>query len=78
MLARSIRDLRLVKDNIAAEIAKLKAQPGKNLALAGGAGIAQTFILFGLVDDYQFQVHPVINLQTSPSSPPQHARNWRR
>jgi len=58
MLARSIRDLRLVKDNIAAEIAKLKAQPGKNLALAGGGGIAQTFILFGLVDDYQFQVLP--------------------
>ena len=51
---------RLVKDNIAEEISRLKGQPGKNLALAGGAGIAQTFMRLGLIDDYQLLVHPVI------------------
>jgi dihydrofolate reductase len=54
------KNTRLVKDNIAEEISKLKAQPGKNLALSGGAGIAQTFIRLGLIDDYQLLVQPVI------------------
>jgi len=56
----SWKNTRLVKENIAGEISKLKALPGKNLALAGGAGIAQTFIRLGLIDDYQILVHPVI------------------
>ena len=54
------KNSRLVKGDIAAEIAALKAQPGKNLALAGGAGLAQTFIRLGLIDEYQLLVHPVI------------------
>ena len=54
------KNTRLVNDNIAEEIAKLKKQPGKNLALAGGPRIAQTFMGLGLIDDYQFVVNPVI------------------
>lgn len=56
----SWKNTRLVKENIAEEISKLKERPGKNLALAGGAGIAQTFIRLGLIDDYLLLVHPVI------------------
>jgi dihydrofolate reductase len=54
------KNTRLVKENIAEEISNLKKQPGKNLAVAGGAGIAQTFIRLGLIDEYHLLVHPVI------------------
>jgi dihydrofolate reductase len=50
---------RLIKDNIAEEIAKLKAQPGKDLGL-GGADIASTFMQLGLIDEYQLFVNPVV------------------
>jgi dihydrofolate reductase len=54
------KNTRLVKENIAEVILKLKEQPGKNLSLAGGGGIAQTFMRLGLIDDYQLLIHPVI------------------
>ena len=51
---------RLIKDNIAEEIQKLKQQLGKNLIVAGGATVAQTFASLGLIDEYLIVVHPVI------------------
>lgn len=42
------------------KISKLKAQPGGNIALGGGAAIAQEFIQNGLVDEFQLLVQPVI------------------
>jgi dihydrofolate reductase len=51
---------RLVKANIAEEIANLKSQPGKNLLLYGGADIASTFMQLGLVDEYRLRIHPVV------------------
>jgi dihydrofolate reductase len=50
---------RLVRDNIAEEIAKLKAQPGKDLSL-GGPTLASTFMQLGLIDEYQLFVNPVV------------------
>jgi dihydrofolate reductase len=50
---------RLVRDNAAAEVARLKQQPGKDLAV-GGAGLASTFIGLGLIDDYRLFVSPVV------------------
>ncbi len=50
----------LIKNNIAETINRMKAQPGKNMALAGGAKLAQTFTRLGLIDDYMVTVHPVI------------------
>ena len=58
-LERVEGNARLVKGNIAEEVAKLKAQPGKNMGL-GGAGIGATFIKLGLVDEYWFYIYPVI------------------
>jgi dihydrofolate reductase len=52
-------DARLVRDGLADEVAKLKEQPGKDLAV-GGAGLASTFIRLGLVDEYQLFVAPVV------------------
>ena len=54
------KNSRLVKYNIAEEIQKLKQQPGKDLVLFGGAGIASTFIKLGLIDEYRIIVNPVV------------------
>jgi dihydrofolate reductase len=50
---------RLVRGNIAEEVNKLKAQPGRNLGI-GGAEIASTFMQLGLIDEYQLYIYPVI------------------
>ena len=54
------KNTRLIKDNNTEEIQKLKQQPGKNLIVAGGATVAQTFASLGLIDEYLIVVHPVI------------------
>ena len=50
---------RLVTDNAAQEVAKLKEQPGKDLAV-GGAGLASTFMKLGLIDEFRLFVSPVV------------------
>ena len=51
---------RLIKDNIAEEVQKLKQEPGKDLAIFGSPGLAATFMNLGLIDEYKLTVHPVI------------------
>ncbi len=41
------------------EIKQMKAQPGGDILLGGGATLAQAFIQGGLVDEYQLVVQPV-------------------
>jgi dihydrofolate reductase len=50
---------RLVRDDVAEEVAKLKEEPGKDLAV-GGAGLASTFMKLGLIDEYRLFVSPVV------------------
>jgi dihydrofolate reductase len=50
---------RLATDGVAEEVAKLKEQPGKDLAV-GGAGLASTFAKLGLIDEYRLFVSPVV------------------
>ena len=50
---------RLVRNNIAEEITRLKAQPGKELSV-GGATLASAAIRLGLVDEFRPIVHPVV------------------
>jgi dihydrofolate reductase len=50
---------RLVRENAAEEVAALKEQPGKDLAV-GGAGLAATLIEAGLVDEFGLIVNPVV------------------
>jgi len=50
---------RLVRDNVAEEVAALKAQPGGDLQV-GGPTLAASLIRLGLVDEYQPVVHPVV------------------
>jgi dihydrofolate reductase len=50
---------RLATDGVAEEVAKLKEQTGKDLAV-GGAGLASTFTRLGLIDEYRLFVSPVV------------------
>jgi dihydrofolate reductase len=50
---------RLVREGVAEEVARLKEQPGKDLAV-GGAGLAATFIKLDLIDEYRPFVSPVV------------------
>ena len=60
---------RLATGDVAEEVARLKGQPGKDLAV-GGAGLASTCIELGLVDEYQLFVYPVILGGGTPFFPP--------
>jgi dihydrofolate reductase len=51
---------RLVKANVAEEIARLKQQPGKNLMIFGSPTLTHTFIQLGLIDEYRITVNPVV------------------
>jgi dihydrofolate reductase len=50
---------RLVRDDAVAEVTRLKAQPGFDMAV-GGPTTAAAFIQAGLVDEYRLYVNPVI------------------
>jgi dihydrofolate reductase len=51
---------RLIKDHVAEETAKLKQQPGKDMALFGSANLLSTLMQFDLVDEHRIMVNPVI------------------
>ena len=50
---------RLASAGVAEEVAELKQQPGKDLAV-GGAGLAATLARLGLIDEYRLFVSPVV------------------
>ena len=64
---------RLVTDDAVAEVARLKEQPGRDLAV-GGAGLASTFVRAGLVDEYRLFVNPVVLGGGTPYLPALDAR----
>lgn len=51
---------RLVKKNVHKEIAKLKHQPGKEIAIFGSSDLAASLAQKGPVDEYRIMVNPVI------------------
>jgi dihydrofolate reductase len=50
---------RLVRGNLAQEVLTLKQQPGKDICV-GSLSIASQLSELGLIDEYQFVVHPVV------------------
>lgn len=50
---------RLVRNDVAGEITRLKAEPGKDLEI-GGAGLAATAMRLGLIDEIRLLVHPFV------------------
>ncbi len=51
---------RLIKDNVVAEIARLREQPDQTILVAGSADLVHTLMQHGLVDEYRLMVHPVV------------------
>jgi dihydrofolate reductase len=51
---------RLIKENSAAETAKLKQQPGKDLAIFGSSDLAVSLIPHDLIDEIRIMVNPVV------------------
>jgi dihydrofolate reductase len=58
-LEKLVGNARLAGDGVADEVARLKREPGEDLAV-GGAGLAATCIELGLVDEYRLFVSPVV------------------
>ncbi len=54
------QNTRLVKENVAQEIAKLKQQPGKDIAIFGSSDLTVALTQMGLVDEYRIMVNPVV------------------
>jgi len=51
---------RIVNGPVSEEIAELKKQPGKNLILFASPGLASTFMNLNLIDEYWFNVNPIL------------------
>jgi dihydrofolate reductase len=58
-LEKVVGNTRLARDGVADEVAALKEQPGKDLAV-GGAGLAASFSALGLIDEFRLFVSPVL------------------
>src|SRR3990172_7478496 len=54
------KNSRLVKDNIAEEVARLKQQPGRDLAIFGSSDLAATLMRLGLIYEFRIFVNPVV------------------
>jgi dihydrofolate reductase len=51
---------RLIKDNVAEEVTRLKQQPGKDLIIMGSSNLSASFIDLGLIDEFRIMVNPVV------------------
>jgi len=51
---------RLVKENAAEEISKLKREPGKDMAIFGSSDLTVSLMSSGLIDEYRIFVNPVV------------------
>ncbi len=57
---------RLVKGDPAAEVSKLKQQPGKDIAIFGSSNLAVTLAEHDLIDEYRIIVNPVFLGEGTP------------
>ena len=54
-----VGNTRLAREGVGEEVAKLKAQPGKDIAV-NGAGLARACMKLGLIDEWRLFVSPVL------------------
>lgn len=50
----------VIKENVAEEVAKLKAMPGRDILVAGSARLVNTLLEHDLVDEFRLMVYPVV------------------
>jgi dihydrofolate reductase len=51
---------RVIRDNLAEEIGKLKREPGQDIVIHGSGKLANSLMAEGLIDEYRLMVHPVV------------------
>jgi dihydrofolate reductase len=56
----SWKNTKLVKGDIAAEIRKMKKEPGKDMVILGSGNIVSQLAQEGLIDEYQIVVNPIV------------------
>jgi dihydrofolate reductase len=56
----SWQNTRLLKDDIAAEVRRMKTAPGRDIAILGSGSIVAQHAQAGLIDEYQIVVNPVV------------------
>jgi dihydrofolate reductase len=56
----NLRNTKIISDNIAEEIKKIKQQPGKNILMFGSPSIGHLLMHDNLIDDYWLFVNPII------------------
>jgi dihydrofolate reductase len=64
-----VGNARLARGGVAEEVARLKEQPGKDIAV-GGAGLARSCMELGLIDEWRLFVSPVLLGGGTPYFPP--------
>jgi dihydrofolate reductase len=64
-----VGNTRLARESVGEEVARLKAQPGKDIAV-GGAGLAGACMKLGLIDEWRLFVSPVLLGGGTPYVPP--------
>jgi dihydrofolate reductase len=65
---------RLVKEHAAEELARLKTQPGKEIAIFGSANLASRLLNSGVIDEYRLLVNPLILGSGTPLFKPEDGR----
>ena len=61
--------VRLVKQDPANEVSRLKAEPGKDLVIYGSATLVSSLLNEGLIDELQIFLHPVVLGSGKPEFP---------
>lgn len=56
----------LISGDSMAEVRKIKAQPGKDIWLYGGAALTDAFMKEGLIDELWLSIHPILLGQGRP------------
>ena len=56
----SWNNTKLVKDDIAEETRKMKAEPGKDMVIMGSGSVVSQLAQAGLIDEFQVVVNPIV------------------
>ena len=51
---------RIIRDDVAGELTKLKAEPGKDITILGSSDLTVSLIRMGLVDEVRIMVNPIV------------------